>query len=129
MAGSSVLITRKILGDVTKITFKWLSDDTTGAVNATTTFDVVGFLMRVTTVPDVGGTTPTTPYTLILKDEDGLDVLNGLGALRSTTLTEHKVNSDGLLLTAAANLTLTVTNAGNGKGGVVYLYFMETGRR
>jgi hypothetical protein len=123
MAGSSVTITRKHIGDVQKVKFVWVSDDTTGAATGATTFETCGALMRMTTFP---GTTPTALYDITVKDEDGVDILNGLGADRSATLTENKAQSDGLLFTAATSLTLAVANAGNSKGGTVILYFLNT---
>jgi hypothetical protein len=128
MAGSSVTITRKKLGDVIKIKMTWVSDDSTGAVTSAsagnvTTFPVVGYLMRATTVPS--GTAPTALYDITIVTEDGIDVLNGLGADRSATVTESKTNLDGLPLIAATSLTLTVANAGNSKGGDVYLLVMD----
>jgi hypothetical protein len=125
MAGSSVTFTRKKLGEVLKVKAVWVSDDAAGTASGATTFPVVGYLMRMTTVPDGGGTAPTALYDITLKDEDGLDILNGLGADRSATATEHKTNIDGLLFTAATTLTLAVAAAGNSKGGTVYLYFLD----
>jgi hypothetical protein len=126
MAGSSVTITKKRIGDVQKVKLVWVSDDATGAVSGTTTFETCGQLMRLTTVPAAGGSAPTDNYDLTIKDEDGLDILNGLGADRSATVTQHKVSNDGLLFTVATTLTLAVANAGNAKGGTVYLYFLNT---
>jgi len=127
MAGSSVTFTRKKLGEVLKVKAVWVSDDAAGTASGTSAFGypVVGYLMRMTTVPDGGGTAPTALYDITVKDEDGLDILNGLGADRSATATEHKTNIDGLLFTAATTLTLAVAAAGNSKGGTVYLYFLD----
>lgn len=132
MAGSSVTITRKKLGDVVKLKFAWVSDDAAGNVTSASTgnitpFEVTGVPMRLTTVPSGGGTAPTDKYDITIVDEDGVDVLNGLGADRSATLTQHKANTDGLVLCAANNLTLTVANAGNSKAGTVYLYVVNLG--
>jgi hypothetical protein len=127
MAGSSVTITRKRLGDVIKLKFAWVSDDAAGTASGATSFEVVGVPQHFTTVPSGGGTAPTDNYDITLKDEDGIDILNGLGADRSATLTQHKTGNDGLVLTAATALTLAVANAGNSKQGTAYLYLIALG--
>lgn len=125
MAGSSVTITKKRIGDVQETKFVWVSDSATGEASGATTYTTVGVPMRFTTVPNGGGTAPTALYDLTLVDDDGNDILNGLGADRSATATESKLNTDGLLFVASSVLTLNVSNAGNSKGGTAYLYVLN----
>lgn len=130
MAGSSVTITRKKLGGVLKVKFAWVSDASSGAVTSASTgnvtpFEVVGIPMRLTTVPSGGDTAPTADYDITIVDEDGVDILNGLGADRSATATQNKTQLDGLIMFAATSLTLTVAAAGNSKAGTVYLYVVD----
>lgn len=127
MAGSSVTITRKRLGDIIKLKFAWVSDDAAGTASGTTTFEVTGLPMRFTTVPSGGGTAPTDNYDITIKDEDGVDILNGQGADRDTANTENKRDSDGLMICAATALTFAVANAGNSKQGTAYLYLIHGG--
>ena len=125
MAGSSVTITRKKIGDVIKIKFAWVSDDAAGTASGATTFEVAGLAMQFTTVPSGGGTAPTANYGITLKDEDGNDILNSLALLRSATAIESKTNLDGLKLFAATSLTFAVAAAGNSKQGTAYLYLIN----
>lgn len=127
MAGSSVTITRKKLGLLIKIKFAWVSDDAAGTASGATTFEVVGIPKQFVTVPSGGGTAPTAAYDITLKDEDGVDILNGLGADRSAAATEAKKDTDGLLATAATALTFAVAAAGNSKQGTAYLLLMDMG--
>jgi hypothetical protein len=127
MAGSSVTITRSKVGDVVTLKFAWVSDDSAGTASGTTTFEAAGYPMRFTTVPSGGGTAPTALYDITLTDHNSLDLLNGLGADRSATATESKVNTDGLLLFAATALTFSVSNAGNSKQGTAYLTYVNLG--
>ncbi len=126
MAGSSMTFTRKKIGDVLEVKAVWVSDNSAGTASGSTAFEVVGLLMRVTTVPDGGGTAPSA-YSITAKDQNGIDILNGLGAARSTTATESKTNIDGCLLCAATALTVAVTGAGNSKGGTAYFVFADMG--
>ena len=121
MAGSSVTITKKSIKGLNRIKFVWVSDDAAGTASGATTFEVIGQPMQFITVPNGGGTAPTALYDVTLKDENGLDILNGLGADRSATATETKKITDGLQTIVATTLTLAVAAAGNSKGGTIYL--------
>ncbi len=125
MAGSSVTFTKRRIGNAIDIKIDWVSDDAAGTASGTLTGDVVGSLQRFTTVPSGGGTAPTAAYDITLKDEHGVDLLNGLGADRSATATESKGQSDGLLFTAATSLEFAVANAGNSKQGTAYALFID----
>lgn len=129
MAGSSVVYTRRKLGLAVEHKFVWTPDTTTSAVSAGTegngTGEVVGKLMRFTTIPASGANAPTDNYDVALVDENGVDVLAGLGANRDTANIESKDEDDGLLFVFANSLDLTVASAGTTGGGTVLLYVMD----
>lgn len=118
MAGT-VTTTEERLGAIHKITFDWTSSSS-GAADATTANYYTGVIERVVQIP--GATTPTAAYDVVVNDDDGADVLLGLGANLSETATTQKVYSDKLGTVANAQLTLAVTNAGNAKTGKTILY-------
>ena len=125
MAGSSTTVTTRKIGDCTKIKAVWLSDDATGAVSGVIAGDVVGKPMLLTTVPGAAGLAPDDNYDITITDENGIDILAGLGANRDTANTEHVKDTDGMLFTVATSLTLNVTNAGNANSGTVYLTVLD----
>lgn len=105
---------------VKKLKFTWVSASD-GTATGTTTGAYDGKIENLTTVPAAAGSAPTDNYDLTLTDSDGVDVLAGGGANRDTANTEQVVASS-LGVTAGSVLTLNVTNAGDTKGGVVYVY-------
>ena len=121
MAGSSVLFTESRTGSVKKIKAVWVSDDTLGTASGTTEFVYDGKVELLTTVPAAAGAAPTDNYDVTLTDADGVDVLGGGGADRDTANTEQKVSAN-LGVVAASKLTLNIANAGNSRGGTVYVY-------
>jgi hypothetical protein len=129
MAGSSVVYTRRKLGLAVEHKFVWVPDTTTSAVTAATTGngtgEVVGKIMRFTTKPASGAAAPTDNYDVTIVDENGVDVLAGLGADRDTANTESKDDDDGLLFVFANSLDLTVSAAGTTGGGTVLLYVLD----
>lgn len=127
---------------VNKVTVAWTSDasgvvsgnikNRSGAADAT----FRGFLQRVVFNPD-DTDAPTDNYDVTITDEDGIDILGGLGANRDTANSEEKlpgvVIDDGTVLPAEAaprlvkraingKLTLAIANAGNAKKGKIHLY-------
>lgn len=106
---------------VSKIKFDWLSD-ASGNASQETTLDYDGVILFVVTVPDGGGTAPTALYDITLTDSDGVDVLGGQGANRSGTATEYLNYTNGLGAVSKSRLTLSVANAGNSKGGLLYVF-------
>jgi hypothetical protein len=119
MAGT-VTVVERTHTSVKKITWDWLSD-ASGNADLVTTMAYDGVVQRLVTVPDGGGTAPTDNYDIVINDGDGFDVLLGAGANRDTANTEQ-VASSSLGVVAGDKLTLSVTNAGNAKGGVTHLY-------
>lgn len=124
MAGTNTVTTAALGGGVTQYTMDWLSD-ASGDVN-TNSFDLpAGYLVAVKIVPDGGGTAPTTLYDLTLDDAEAVDLLTGLGANLSATVSIRSVplvNTSGLVYYEGGAVDLVVTNAGNAKGGIVYLW-------
>jgi len=127
MAGS-VSISKQLHRTVSKVTLDWTSD-ASGDVSGTHTVYLSGQIERVCFIPDSGGTQPTDQYDVTLEDDNGLDVLQGLGAnLSNATATDVvPVVTDGNAGNASPTaiddkLELKVANAGNAKGGKVILY-------
>lgn len=140
MAGSASTITYDngsdhtgTYGGVKKIMIDWTSDDTTGAVSATTG-KIVGQLIKVVTDP--GATAPTTLYDIAITDEEGVNVL---GNCVDSLADRHASNTEEVYLlvsnSAATDpggnihpsvcdkLTVAVTNAGNSKQGQIIIYY------
>lgn len=136
MAGSSSTITYDETGPIKKILIDWVSDSVTGAVTATTK-KIVGQLLKVITDP--GSAAPSPNWDVAITDEEGVDVLSGLGgggtdpslANRHTTNTEvvHLVALNtgipipGTQPWVCDKLAVAVTNAGNSKTGQIIIYW------
>lgn len=119
----TVTCTEETISTVQKVAWDWLSaaDGSVGAVaGATTTGVYSGALLRAVFVPDGGGTQPTDNYDVEVLDEDGYDILAGQGANKSNAAAVTVVASLGAV--ANDKIKLSITNAGDSKGGVVYLY-------
>lgn len=129
VAGSIEVTTTYLGGGVTEYSVDWTSD-ASGDVTENTFAAKRGRLMRVIFVPDGGGTQPSDNYDVTLLDENGIDLLGGLGANRSNATKSHLPLPDatsggsaaGMSFIPAQSLTPTVNNAGNAKGGVIKIY-------
>lgn len=119
MAGT-VTVTEELAGPVKKVKFVWVSSSG-GAADGSTSNTYNGSIMRLVTVPAGGGSAPTDNYDVVVNDDDTTDVLMGAGANRDTANTEQ-VLASSLGVVANDKLTLAVTNAGDTKGGTVYVY-------
>lgn len=119
MAGT-VTITEETHSTIKKVKFAWTSD-AAGAADGTTTKAYTGEIIRLVTVPGTAGVQPTDLYDVVVNDEDTTDVLMGAGANRSNASTQQ-VLASSLGVVANDKLALSITNAGNAKSGVVYLY-------
>jgi hypothetical protein len=122
MANSVMTITETITasGTVKKLKAVWLSDDSNGIVNASTTNTYDGYVLAAVTVPGAG--TPTNSYNVAVYDSDGVDVCLGALANRSNASTQF-ANSVVLGAVASSKLAINVSGAGNAKNGVLYMYF------
>ena len=105
-----------------KVTFDWLSD-ASGDVSGNLSKVLSGIIERIVFVPDGGGTAPTALYDVLLNDVEGVDVLNGAGAnLSATVTTQAGPALTGGQMAFDDALDLVVSNAGNAKGGKVFIY-------
>ena len=128
-------------GPIKRVIIDWTSDDTTGAVTATTG-KIVGQLLKVVTDP--GAAAPTANYDIVISDDESLDVLSGLAGVgtavaptlanRHTSTTEvvylrtESVVTTGYPLAGTepyvcSTLSVAVTNAGNSKNGQIIIYY------
>ena len=121
MAGSSVTFTEKTHTSVKEVYAVWVSDDSAGTASGTTTYGYDGELIMVQFDPDGGATTPADSYDITIKDANGVDVINSLGANLTNAATVTKARSDGLLAVSGSKLTFAVSGAGNSKGGTIRL--------
>ena len=115
MAGA-VTITEVTHTGPKKITFAW--DGTT--VDGTTTEIYNGALLLVATVPGLSAAQPDDNYEIYLKNSDGVDMLAGQGINRDETNTEFI--SSGMGAFTDEKIVLSVTTAGAGAEGVVYVW-------
>lgn len=118
----SVTISEITYSRVKKIIFTWVSA-ADGSFSGTTTKPYDGRVVGLTTIPAGGGSAPTDNYDFVITDADGHDVLLGAGANRDTANTEQ-VTEASLSAVAGSPLTITGSNAGSTKGGVVILWIV-----
>ena len=119
MAGT-VTVTESSFAGVSKIRWAWTST-AGGAADKVTVSAYYGEVLALVTIPD-GTAVPTNLYDLTVTDAEGYDVLQAVGADRSSSATE---TANPTKKTAGfGTLTLNVTNAGNAKSGVAILYIL-----
>jgi hypothetical protein len=109
-------------GYIKKKILTWTSD---ASGDATSSFHLDGQILGLITDP--GATAPTTLYDITLPDSEAIDVLQGVGANRSATVTEDvAVVRSGTEIHPVVNdtVTFTVANAGNAKDGVATIYYI-----
>jgi hypothetical protein len=125
VAGTATVTTAERAGGVTEYSIAWLSD-AAGAVSGNTIAIRGGEIVGVKFIPDGGGTAPTTLYDVTFEDPENVDLLAGLGANLSATLSTRSkplVNTSApLFFEGSASCELVVANAGNAKGGIVLLW-------
>lgn len=86
MAGTATITTVAKGAAIRAIRFALVGDASDGTVPATALPAFAGELIALETDP--GATAPTTLYDITLLDASGYDVLQGVGANRSATVTE-----------------------------------------
>ncbi len=106
-------------------TIDWLSDSSGNVVVSIT--EINGTIERIVYNPDDAATSPTDQYDMVLTDVDGFDCLNGTGSnlaqgTATSTVTTEGDGTTNLPFAVAGTLMLTITNAGNAKGGIVRIY-------
>lgn len=116
-AAGTVTVVEQTGYHIRKIAWSWTCT-AGGAADLVTTNTYTGRIVGLVTDP--GATAPTDDYDITVTDQDGVDVLNALGANRDTANTEQVVTGMGFVV--GSTLTLNVTNAGSAKVGQVWLY-------
>jgi hypothetical protein len=97
-----------------------------GSGDATTSFELHGFVTRLETDPSA--TAPTADWDLVLTTAAGVDVLGGAGADRHTSASEQIlpiVAGDAAFARVDGTVTLTASNMGAAKIATVYIYVSE----
>lgn len=105
---------------IREITFDWTSatgETVTATVSSTALFanigQLTGWVSRVTTIPDTGGTQPSDNYTFTLKDKNGATIASGTC---DTANIEDWVAGYHI---CESKLDLAIASAGAVKGGKV----------
>ncbi len=129
MAGSVVVTSTDRGRGVVEYSCAWTSD-ASGDVSSNTFAVKAGTIVGVRTKPSSGGTAPTIHYDMTLVDIDTVDLLTGLGANLSATVTVRAVpylSTYGPIYFEGGNLDLVIANAGNAKQGTVTIWIREGG--
>jgi hypothetical protein len=114
---------------VNRISVAWVSD-ASGNATADTPF-ISGVILCVEFKPDGGATQPSDAYDITLSSTSGVNVLAGQGAnlsnVTATAVVPGVPFKDGTTTSTthravAETLALSVSNAGDSKGGTVVLY-------
>ncbi len=123
VVGHKLLTADRRMGrEVEVITADWTADAADGSIPDTGLGTIAGTLLRLMTNP--GTPAPTAAYDVVIEDEDGFDVLGGLGANRSATITEEgEIKGTTYRRIVGSALTLKISgNIVNGAKGIVRLY-------
>jgi hypothetical protein len=99
------------------IRWDWISNPSGASSGDTIDATYTGRLIWVVQMPDAGGTQPTNAYDVTILDENGVDVLNGLGANISNLANSTKTESEKLGAMVSSPLHYVVQNAGDSNGG------------
>lgn len=107
---------------VRKYVINWTSD-AAGAADGDSEIALSGVIERINFVPSIIDV-PTNGYTMTLVDEDGIDVLQGLGLAGLSDVTVYTAVPliAGNKVVVDDVLTMTVAGAGNVKKGLVTIY-------
>ena len=105
-----------------KIKYHWTSD-VNGNAAGSTAHEYSGRLIGFTTISS-GIHVASSGYDVVLHNDDGVDMLFGLGENRTVNVVEHLSSDAGDRMGVAhgSKLTLRVANAGNEKRGVVFAF-------
>lgn len=118
MAGTMTFTETERDRNPAQIKVAWVSA-TGGNADGTTTYQYTGALIDFVAIHD--GTDPSTGYDVTIKDANGADILNGLGANIVSSAEWHKTYKDGLGAVVNSKLTVDITNAGETKDAVFLL--------
>ena len=119
-----VTCTEETYSGIKKITWVWTAH-TDGKVAATTancetTKIYTGTIERLVTVPNVNA--PDDNYTILIYDEDDVDVLMAAATANRDTANTEQIAASSLGVVANDKLTLYIEGAGSGNQGTVHLY-------
>lgn len=121
---AAVTLTEERIGTIKKITWAWTAHTdgkvATTTANAETTFAYTGTIERLVTVPNANA--PDDNYTVIIYDEDDVDVLMAAATANRDTANTEQVAASSLGVVANDKLTLYIEGAGSGNQGTVHLY-------
>lgn len=111
------------MSGLTRYAFDWTCD-AGGAVSSVGVVIRGGFIRQIQFVPDGGGTQPTNLYDVTLLDANSVDLLAGAGADLSNAASKITVPTAPIFLDTLLNTMVypTVANAGNAKGGIIYIW-------
>ena len=122
---SSVTKTEETFGVIKKISWAWTAHTDGKVAVATTNAETDNFyngeIVRLVTVPD-GTTAPSDNYTVLVYDDDDVDVLIAAANGNRDTANTEQVLASSLGVVANDKLTLYVEGAGSGGKGTVHLY-------
>jgi hypothetical protein len=111
--------------NVAYVLYEFTTDEG-GDASEQTASSIVGTLQKVVTIPDAEDT-PTAKWELTITDEDGVDILGGMGGDRDMdgAAAVEMITPYGKREEAHFNskLTFTVANGGNAKSGQVKVYY------
>jgi len=124
-AGSATLTVTRGALPVTVLAIDWIA--TAGTVSAVIP-DVFGEIAKIVINP--GTPAPTALYDMLLNDPDGFDLLAGLGANLSATVTSSATPfltdaTFGRPMVSAGDITLVIAAAGAGGAGRVTIVLMN----
>ena len=126
MATGTVTIDEQTLYNMKRVKFEWTSSSG-GAATDTTDISYDGLVYRVIIAPGTSNATPSAGYDVAINDDDGYDILNGLGTDSSTGTTAHYGVSTGgdaksPISAVSSKLNLAVSDAGSSNTGEVIVY-------
>ncbi len=107
---------------IVRLDIDWTSDAAGAVNNSAKTFGLNGIVEALITDPD-GTAAPTDNYDVVIKNEYGIDILQGIGADRDTSNSEYANIVIGTYFkpVVCGPCTLEITNAGNAKSGHICL--------
>ena len=121
MAGSAMVQTTTVKGNLVKVVLDWLSDASAGNGTFLLTGTFSGKIKSIMIGSDAGGTAPTTLYDLTITNALGADILAGGGA--NIAVPGTKVLAESALPALMDDtLTVNLSNAGNAKGGLIWIF-------
>lgn len=111
------------------VTWTWTCD-ASGNASGTDTKSITGTALRFVTKPTDG---PTDNYDIVVNDAQGVDIARGALANRDTTNAEEALPAAEVTINAHTYatfgtqfdgpLSMSVSNAGNAKSGVLIMYY------